>query len=189
MDATRLLKIVRLSAVAGVIILLVYVFGFAAGDHETAARGKGALLQDQGYGASTDDPGTDNGYNPAATDTPDGNSTQVGSTPLPTSTLTSTATLAPDIRMTEDSEIDQSRTTPVATETPGPTITAYVTATRMKTPSRLTPTPIPLKNGKDGLAVNWGMFLFGFSLPILGACGYVLYLLDRRPELFKRFRR
>ncbi len=182
---------IRLSAVACVLLLLALVFGFAAGDHRTAAQGNGSLLHPViGYddATATADTGTGNGNDPYPAGTLTESPTEAAGTPLPEFTVTSTVTPPPNLYQTEDSEINHSRTTPVATDTPGPTITPYVTATAVKTRVRPTPTPVPIKE-KSGFSIDWGMFLFGFSLPILAACGYVLYLLDRRPDLFKRFRR
>jgi hypothetical protein len=182
----------RFSVIAGLVILLVLVFGTARGGYLRAADVNGVMLQDTpGYDAPPGDgSGTDtgNGYNSPATDTPEGNPTQAVDTPTPLFTVTNTVTLPPDTFRTEDSEMNQSKTTPLVTETPGPTITVYFTPTVINTPGHPTPSPLAVKE-KGAFTLDWGMFLFGFSLPVLGACGYTLYLLDRRPELFKRFRR
>jgi hypothetical protein len=183
--SSRLWWLLRVSTAAGVILLLAFVFSFAEGDHGRSALGNG-LFQDYPVDGTATETGDDS-Y-PILTDTPDGNSTQSADTPTAEFTATNTATLPPDVFRTEDSEMNQSQTTPGATETPGPTITGYVTPTVIKTQRGPTPTPLPKKE-KNAFTLDWGMFLAGFSLPVLGACGYILYLLDRRPELFKRFRR
>jgi hypothetical protein len=145
-----------------------------------------------GYDAPTDDSGSGDsgsGYDAPATDTPEADTTpQTIITPSPAFTVTNTPTLPPDVFRTEDAEMNQSMTTPVVTETPGPTMTLVATPTIMKTQRQPTPT-LAISKEKDTFHLDWGMFLAGFSLPVLGACGYILYLLDRRPELFRRFRR
>jgi len=187
-------RIVRFSTAAVLVILPAFVFIFAGDGDVRVAQGHGMLLQGTpGYDAPTEDSsGTDpgNGYNAPATDTPGAIPTQIFSSPSPeiTATETVTATIPPDVFRTEDSEINQSMTTPVVTETPEPTITKYVTPTVIKTQRQGTPTP-PAAREKAGFSLDWGMFLAGFVLPVLAACGYILYLMDHRPELFKRFRR
>ncbi len=102
-----------------------------------------------------------------------------------TPTITLTPTLPPNVFRTEDSEINGAKTTPMVTETPGPSATVYdtPTLTETSTPPEATQVVIPKKGEPN---VDWGLFWIGFSLPVLGGCGVVLYLLDRRPDIFKR---
>jgi len=99
-------------------------------------------------------------------------------TPMPTDTL------APDVLETEGAEMSDSQVTPPATETPGPTITPYITETATHAAAVLSEDTGGEKSG--GLAIDWGLFWVGFSIPVLLACGGVLYLLDRRPDLFRQ---
>lgn len=101
--------------------------------------------------------------------------------PFPTLTLTLTATIPPNTLLTENAEMQGGKVTPPASETPGPTITAYASPT----PTLETPLPVAAAAPKSGSRLNWGLFWLGFSLPVLAACGWVLYLLDRRPDLFR----
>jgi hypothetical protein len=102
-----------------------------------------------------------------------------------TRTPTETATPAPNIFQTEDSEMGGSQVTPPAGETPSPT--AVMTATQSLTPitSLTRNAPVNSAEKQNGFQVNWGMFWMGFALPVVAACGVVLYLLDRRPDLFR----
>jgi hypothetical protein len=159
---------------AGLVGLLIFVFGFPVRGYVRAAP---AFQDTPGYDVPTEDT-PDLGYDVPATETPFGEGS-----PTAERTMTETSTLPPDVFRTEDSEMNNAQTTPLVTETPGPSITPYYTPTGMKTPSRSTSTPAVKKKG--GFTPDWGMFWIGFSLPVLGACGVVLYLLDRRPDLFK----
>lgn len=115
---------------------------------------------------------------PDATDFPD-------ASPQPTATIGPTLTSPPDVLATENAEMGDSQVTPPGSETPGPTLTPYITLTGTQTvlPSAVSPAS---QKGAGGLSINWGLFWIGFSIPVLVACGGVLYLLDRRPELFRR---
>ncbi len=110
-------------------------------------------------------------------------------TPTETSTPTITSTLPPDKFKTENAEMGASQVTPVETETPGPSITPYQSPTpALSATSLLQTTPDgPKKSG--GEPVDWGLFWVGFSVPVLAASGFVLYLLDRRPNFFRRSRK
>jgi hypothetical protein len=182
---------VRFSIIAGLVILLGLVLSAAGGGRAQAGRESGVLLQDTpGYNVPTDDgssTGNGNGYIAPATDTPFVYPTQEFATPSLVFTVTNTATQPPNVFRTEDYEMNQSKTTPVVTETPGPTATKVVT-TIIKTPQS-SPTPTLAAVKGSAFTLDWGMFLTGLALPILAACGYILYLLDRKPELFKRTRR
>jgi hypothetical protein len=102
-----------------------------------------------------------------------------------TNTPTETATPAPNTFQTEDSEMSGSKVTPPAGESPSPT--AVLTATQSLTPTISASRTASLESAEkqDGFQVNWGMFWMGFALPVVAACGVVLYLLDRRPDLFR----
>ena len=181
---------------AGLLFLLVFGFRFADDGFVHASP---ALQETPGYDAPTETGGQDDpGYDAPPTDTPSGSgsSTETASptndvpptaVPLPTEmpTVPLTSTLPPDVFRTEDSEMNGALTTPAGTETPGPTMTPYHTPTATKTPPK---SHLSARSGekKGGFIPNWGMFWIGFSLPVLGACGVVLYLLDRRPDLFRR---
>lgn len=99
-------------------------------------------------------------------------------------TATFTATVPPNVFLTENAEQEGSLATLAATEPPGGTLTPLSTATV----TGVTPQPVRAaqEEAREGIAVDWGLFWIGFSLPVLSASGYVLYLLDRRPDLFRR---
>lgn len=105
--------------------------------------------------------------------------TQVFFTPQPQQTIT----LLPNAFLTENAEMGGGQVTPL-----GPTLTPSETPTVTPTRGADTPQPTPfmLDGGSGGSGgLNWGLFWMGFSLPLLGACGWVLYMLDRRPDLFR----
>jgi len=186
--SAKLGLILRLSTLAGLAGLLVFVFHFGEDRFVYAAP---ALQETPGYDAPTEPGGGgDVGYDAPATETPPGNPTPTENAfPSPTAEPTDilTSTLPPDVFRTEDSEINNAITTPVITEAAGPTITPYYTATATRTPLR-TPGALAAVEKKGGFSPDWGLFWIGFSIPVLGACGVVLYLLDRQPGLFKRRR-
>jgi hypothetical protein len=132
----------------------------------------------------TDDP---YGYFTEETATQDLGTLPANITPSIVGTSTLTTTPEPNIFLTEDSEINKARTTLSVTETPAPTITVFSSPTRIKTVQQPTQMLAASKK-KGGFRMDWGLFWIGFSLPVLGACGGVLYLLDRRPDLFRRSR-
>jgi len=101
---------------------------------------------------------------------------------VPTITLTPTGTLAPNTFLTESAEMSGGQITPPPSETPGPTITAFQTPTAATATPRSTRAPA---SSDSGGIVDWGFFSLGFAVPVMAACGLVLYLLDRRPELFR----
>jgi hypothetical protein len=90
--------------------------------------------------------------------------------------------------------------TSILTETPVPglaSITPSVVTTDRATASptptlNTTPTIVPqlspeagMDGDQRGFKVNWGFFWVGFAIPFLAGSGIVLYLLDRRPDLFR----
>lgn len=106
------------------------------------------------------------------------------STPIDTPTTGPTLTKAPDTLATENAEMSDSQVTPPGSETPAPSMTPFLTATGSQTILPAVGSTSSSKGG--GLSINWGLFWIGFSLPVLIACGGILYLLDRRPDLFRR---
>lgn len=192
--SARFVFIIRACALASLVGLLIFVFGLPDGGNVRAAP----VFQDDppGYGTpgyegsiDTEAPTpTDVGYDGPvdATPVPDGspfvNPTDIE--PTIEQTPTETSTLPADVFRTEDAEMRNALTTPQVTETGGPTITPYQTLTVTKRPPRSTLTSTAAKK-KNGFTPDWGLFWIGFSIPVLGACGVVLYLLDRRPDLFK----
>ncbi len=182
--------IIRMGVLAGLIGLAVLLACLLPGPAVQAKSNERPVYQDET--SYPNDIPTDESVTPEITETlveteavetlPEG--TLVG---LPTETemptATSTATLAPNVFLTENSQMQGAQVTPVASETPGPTLTPYETPTVTKAASLGAATSSNKKSG--GPQVDWGLFWIGFSLPVLVGCGFVLYLLDRRPNLFK----
>jgi hypothetical protein len=105
---------------------------------------------------------------------------------LPTLTFTPEVTLTPELNLfaTEDAQMGDTISSPAPSATPGPSITPAFTQTG---PAQATGTPPPAAAGSgERFRVDWGYFWIGFAIPVLAACGAVLYLLDRRPELFSQ---
>ncbi len=178
-----ILRICALACLAG---LLVFLFGFAGRGYVRAAPAPQETSA-YPYDFPTDiftPESTDQGYGAPATDTPGNETPAAPVTATAAGTPTQTSTLPPDLFRTEDAQMNNAQTTQQVTETPGATFTPYDTPTVLKTQPQRTLTPVVKK--KEGFTPDWGMFWIGFSLPVLGACGVVLYLLDRRPDLFKR---
>lgn len=141
------------------------------------------LLQDTpGYEPPPTDSAAGTAYPAPTTGNPAQATATVAGSPVPTATQTLTPTLAPDVFKTENAEMGGARTTPALTETPAPSITPYISPTVTLTATVLAPAPLQA----GGPAMNWGLFWMGFSLPVLAGCGLVLYLLDHRPDLFRR---
>lgn len=186
MSSTKVGLILRVSALAGLVGLLMFVFGFANGPHAYAAP---VFQNTPGYDVPTDEvptdevptdelPPDDDPYNAPATETP-----PVEENPTTEVTATETVTQAPDAFRTEDAEMGEAQTTPLVTESAVSTKTPNQTLTVTKTQL---PARTPAAAGeKDGFTLDWGMFWIGFAIPVLAACGIVLYLLDRRPDLFR----
>jgi hypothetical protein len=189
----RLWIILRFCAAALLVSLLAFTLRFSThGGSVLAAPG---FQSTQPYDAppTQDQPDPGSGYDPPATSAPPANqptsAATTGATSAPEAsptaegTVTLTPTIPPDTFRTEDSEMNNSLTTPAVTETPGPSITPVTTQTALKTQSHATSVAAARK--KSGFAFDWGLFWMGFSLPVLAACGMVLYLLDRRPDIFR----
>jgi hypothetical protein len=144
-------------------------------------------------GDVTDTPESGGAY-PAGTNAPEETATE-GPSPVftataavtagPTATPTITGTPPPNVFQTENSEMGGSLVTPPASETPGPTLTAVYTATALSGTAQPTQVASAGTTGGSGFVVDWGLFWVGFSIPILFGCGMVLYLLDRKPSLFR----
>lgn len=101
----------------------------------------------------------------------------------PQSTATVDATQPPNTFLTENAEMGDGQASPPPSETPGPTITPYGSPTAVTgTPE---PTTVSAQEKNAGQRIDWGLFWMGFSVPIIAACGLVLYLLDKRPDLLR----
>jgi len=76
---------------------------------------------------------------------------------------------------------------PVATQLPADSVPTPG-KTSLPTPAS-TDLPVSSPDGRGGdqggFRVDWGYFWIGFAIPILAGSGLVLYLLDRRPDLFR----
>lgn len=188
LHAPRLRLILRAGAVMLVTVLLVFIAGtlFRGGPAPASA----ARSWQEGYPVDTVEAPTDDFAYPVMTNTPFVFQTPTarvpGATQAPTLTffVNATETQPPNVFLTENAELSEGMVTPLASETSGPTITPYNTATL----TRVTPQPTraPVIAQSSGPEIDWGLFWIGFSLPVLSACGVVLYLLDRRPDLFRR---
>ena len=110
--------------------------------------------------------------------------TESPETPQPTATLGPTSTMSLDVLATENAEMSDSQVTPPGSETPAPSMTPYQAITGTQTVLPSAESTVTAKDG--GLAVDWGLFWIGFSIPVFAACAGILYLLDRRPDLFRR---
>lgn len=103
----------------------------------------------------------------------------------PTISATFTSTIPPNALLTESAEMGSGQVTPPPSETPGPTITAYLSPTA---PTGTPQSTRSVTSKSGGSRVDWGYFSLGFAVPVLIACGVILYLLDRRPDLFRPHR-
>jgi hypothetical protein len=160
---------------------------FFAAQASVQTSGSGVvLLQETAYPA--DETEVIDGLYPAESPTP-----RVGGgggpTPTPfiivleTPTPIPSVTAGPELARTEDAEILDSLASPVASASPWPSITPVNTLTAEV---QLSPT-VPVEiDKKAGFYLDWGFFWVGFAIPVLAGCGAVLYLLDRRPDLFRR---
>jgi hypothetical protein len=179
-----------IAAAVAVMLLLLAAWSSRVGNGVQAAGAAGAVLAFQD--------GTEYPYDNIPTETLEDpgdlypfEETEIpfeGETPFATDqplvTPTTTATLPPNAFLTENAEISGGQVTPPPSATPGPTITVYISPTAPTRTPR--PTGIPAGGaGGDG-PVDWGYFSLGFAVPVVAACGFVLYLLDRRPDLFRR---
>lgn len=104
-------------------------------------------------------------------------------TQTPEPTLEETPTPAVNVFGTEDAQMRDTLGTPASSATSGPSITPVNTQTA---PVNSTAQDAGAGTAKEktGLQIDWGFFWIGFAVPLLAACGAVLYLLDRRPDLF-----
>lgn len=190
MISPRLLSIVRFSAAVSLAGLLIFLLCVSTGGGQVQAA---PLFQGTPDYPGPEQPTYTNGYDAPATSAPPGAEVTpqasptfgVPLTPTTAGTATMPPTLPPDVFRTEDSEMNNSLTTPPVTETPGPSNTPYVTLTAQKTQLHGTAAAAAARK-KPPFVFDWGLFWVGFSLPVLASCGVVLYLLDRRPDLFKK---
>jgi hypothetical protein len=104
-------------------------------------------------------------------------------TETPEPTPEDTSTPAVNVFGTEDALMRDTLGTPASSATPAPSITPVNTQTAPVTSTAQEP---GAGTGKENarLQIDWGFFWIGFAVPLLVACGAVLYLLDRRPDLF-----
>ncbi len=170
----RLRKIPRAGLAFGLVGLVLFGLLLAPQPGAQARVGELPLWQDDGYPPpqdtgqppypppedATEPPGE--GYPP-----PDGQAT-----PSFTPTPPSPPTKAP---------ADQTSVPVTVTAQPSPTASATVTFT-------VFPQVSPEAEQEDEpetFQMDWGLFWIGFAVPILASSGVVLYLLDRRPDLFR----
>lgn len=118
---------------------------------------------------------------PESTNTPD-----LVISPTLTPTPGASPTPVPDVFGTEDAQMGDSLVTPPSSPTPGSSITPVNTPTMMFTPTGTVVAMLENRSRKEGFQVDWGFFMIGFVIPVLVGCGLVLYLLDRRPDLFSQ---
>lgn len=173
----------------GLVMLLVIFQMVTPVTQVRAERGAQPAFEDTpAYSApATTTPENNRGYPPPSQNTalPTLSSGKTATPGLPVDTVTVTATItkSPNIFQTENSEMNNARVTPALTDTPGPSITPYISPTATQTISAS-----DAQGKKSGLAMDWGLFWVGFSVPVLAGCGMVLYLLDHSPELFRKRR-
>jgi hypothetical protein len=86
---------------------------------------------------------------------------------------------------TENAEMQDTIGTQYPSATTGPSITPADTQTAQGTLTTTVVAAAAQDSENFGLKIDWGFFWAGFAVPFLAACGVVLYLLDRRPELFR----
>jgi hypothetical protein len=173
-----------LNAALAIFLTALFLFGAGMAVHASSdGSARGVLLQQ-----ATDYPNPDETQIPEY-DYPPGD-TQVPILPTK-SDLTLSAVLTPvesstpskNLLATEDAEMRNTLGTQLPSATAGPSITPINTQTVQSTTTG-TVIPAVMQNKKNGFKVDWGYFFVGFAVPVLAACGVVLYLLDRRPDLF-----
>ncbi len=174
LNSPKLWWVVRISAIAGLAGLLVFFFTVIPGGQMHPAQAR----------ASYDETAYPPPDTPPSSSYP-GPATETSQAPAGSSTPTLRTSTEPAKSLTPTVETTEALQPVTDTPVPSASATAFVTPTE-------TMTPLPTKatqavtQKKDGLKIDWGLFWIGFSLPILGGCGIVLYLLDRRPDIFKR---
>lgn len=142
------------------------------------------LWQDDGYPPPEDTslPPPDEEYPPPEETTePPG-----GEYPPPEGEATQEPSLTPALSPTS-ALIDQTQPPGAETITPSPMATGQTTAAVTATPAASAQVSAEAEpvNEPKGFQVDWGFFWIGFAVPILAGSGVVLYLLDRRPDLFR----
>jgi hypothetical protein len=173
----------RKSLVASISILLLGLFLFGAGMVVQASSGTSrhaALLQDEyPYPVETFDDLYPVDTQEPLVPTAIIDEAQEGS---PTPLVSSTS--AVNRRATEDAEMRDTLGTQLPSATAAPSITPANTQTIQVTITATSSTAAE-EDGPPPFQIDWGFFWAGFAVPVLGACGVVLYLLDRRPDLFR----
>jgi hypothetical protein len=194
MHSSGLRYFLRAGLFFGLVCLAWLGLSLFAGPGAQARLAEPRLWQDDGYPppdtteAPIDD-GTDEGYPP-----PDGTGTPTSSVtpgvvpttttpPTPQQTLTTAAAPGETLLPAEQAETLAPTETPQATSTP----TGTITVTPSVTPTPALQSTLEARQAGDGgsFQVDWGYFWIGFAIPVLAGCGVVLYLLDRRPDLFR----
>ena len=119
---------------------------------------------------------TDAGYPPPEETTvpPD------GEYPPPEGEATQEPTLTPSLPPTQ-APADETPIFELGTATPSPTVSPTATSTVVP---QVSPEAAQ-EDEPERFQVDWGFFWIGFAIPILAGSGVVLYLLDRRPDLFR----
>lgn len=178
-----------LAVLLGALALVVILPGPNRAQAESARQ---PVYQDTSYPAQGGTPeatvSPDNGYPVDATNAAGLTETPAPAqgTPSPVFSATPTQTEMPNVFRTEDSEMSGAKVTAPASETPGPSITPVYTATVTSSPVAMEAAAIAKKKIGLGDRMDWGLFWIGFSIPVVAACGAVLYLLDQRPGFFRR---
>jgi len=181
---SRLLRLVFIFTLASGLAAQVF-FGSWRGAPASARAGVSSVLEQQAtdYPYPEDEFPTDSFY-PVDTEIPL-NPTQEEflDTETPEPTPEDTSTPAVNVFGTEDALMRDTLGTPASSATPAPSITPVNTQTAPVT-STAQEAGAGTARENAGLQIDWGFFWIGFAVPLLAACGVVLYLLDRRPELF-----
>jgi hypothetical protein len=178
-----MLRSTRKGFSAALVLLLTLLFLFGARLAAQASSGsnpRGRLLQQ-----ATDYPNPDDLYDyPVDTEEPL-LPTQVDLTPDESPTPLVSPTPPESKFATENAEMQDTISTQYPSATAGPSITPANTQTAQSTVTTAAARADANSGDDNGLKIDWGFFWAGFAVPFLAACGVVLYLLDRRPDLFR----
>lgn len=170
----RLRKISRAGLAFGLLCLVLLGLFLVPQPAAQAGVGERPLWQDDGYPPPPEEvtQPPDEGYPP-----PEGEATQ-----SPTLTPPQPPTEAP---------VDQTSIPGTETAAPTPTVLSP-TVPSPTAPATTTSTVVPQASPEveqedepERFQLDWGLFWIGFAVPILAGSGVVLYLLDRRPDLFR----
>lgn len=192
MASPQFRRVLQFFAIAGMVGIFLLVSVHFAGWHANANALAQPAYQDDGYPPTEDVPtevvptyGYPGEESPTAeagtTSTAGGATATSGPTPTPANTMTVTATVR-NVFLTENAEMGASSVTPPASLTP--LATGTIAPTHTNTPTRTPLSTLIAAASDEDQNLDWGLFWIGFSVPIIAACGVVLYLLDHRPELF-----